>query len=252
MTEKISIYAVEQVPYIKDDDNLGEVIIQALADSGSTLKANDILCVASKVVSTTEGRRVSLQNITPSEVATSIHSEVPRKDPRVLQLMLEETGKDDGSRLDINGTYVAGWLPNGMRLTSAGIDKIDDETVMLLPLDPDASAKKLGEKILETTGLKVGVIITDSDGRIDKRGATQIAIGTYGVPPLRVTETISEDGKISRSEETLCDLLAASAALLMGQRGTNKPLVVLSGIEYDFDENTSISEALNGLPQPLR
>jgi len=130
-------------------------------------------------------------------------------------------------------------------LTSSGVDKNGPEEVILLPEDADASARVIGKTILEATGINVGVIITDSDGRIDKKGATQIAIGIYGLPPIRSTETIDETGKPKVSEETVCDMLAASAALIMGQRGTNKPAVLIRGYDYKFDKNSSIRQALN-------
>ena len=98
--------------------------------------------------------------------------------------------------------------------------------------------------------MKVGVIITDSDGRIEKEGATQIAIGLYGVPALRINETIDRvNGENTKSVETFCDLLAATAGLIMGQRGTNKPVVKISGIDYKFDENSKIIDSLSRVPE---
>ena len=93
--------------------------------------------------------------------------------------------------------------------------------------------------------MNVAIIITDSEGRPDKRGSAQIAIGAYGIPPLRVSETEVDGGKIKRSEETICDMLAASAALLMGQRGFNRPVVRINGFDYKFDVDANINDALN-------
>jgi Uncharacterized conserved protein len=174
----------------------------------------------------------------------SIHKKIPRKDPRILQVIIDQTEAPDGSRIDIDSNYIAGWLPNGIRLTSSGVDKLGPDEVILIPEDSDRSAKNISRTIREVTGIQVGVIVTDSDGREDKAGSNQIAIGVYGVPALRKTETTDSDGKPSITEETSCDLLAGSAALIMGQRGTNKPAVVIRGYDYEFDQTSSISDAL--------
>ena len=93
-------------------------------------------------------------------------------------------------------------------------------------------------------GVNVGVIITDSDGRVDKLGATQVAIGVYGIPPLRYNKAFDLITKKEKQiSETICDMLAASAGLLMGQRGQNKPVVIISGFEFDFDKNSSINDS---------
>ena len=142
--------------------------------------------------------------------------------------------------------YVGGWLPNGLFLTSAGIDKLSREKLIVLPENADMSARTIGRRILDLTGVNVAVIITDSEGRPDKRGSAQIAIGVYGISPLRISEVKSDDGKVKKSEETICDMLAATAALLMGQRGFNKPVVRINGFDYQFDAEATIDDALNG------
>lgn len=246
----IKVEAVPNMPHIEKGDNIGEIIVQSAIKAEFEIADGDILCVASKVVSTAEGRDISLDDIEVSDLANQIHEQIPRKDPRVIQKIIDETGDPTGSRLDIDKNFVAGWLPNGMRLTSSGIDKIDPEHVMLLPKNPDTSARKIGETILDILGVKAGVIITDSDGRVEKAGSTQIAIGLYGVPALRKSESINPlTGENKISEETFCDLLAATAALIMSQRGTNKPVVKISGVDYEFDENSRIVDSLSRVPE---
>jgi len=245
MSDRITIETLPNIPYIESGQEIGDILLTAIKSSGIILEENDIMCVASKAVSIAEQRQINLVDVEAGEIAKQIHERVPRKDVRTLQLMIDETGKPDGSRLEIQGNYIAGWLPNGLRLTSAGVDKMSAETVILLPENSDESAKRIGQRILESTGNNVGIIITDSDGREDKKGATQLAIGVYGVPPLRVTESVSDEGKTQVAEETLCDMVAASAALIMGQRGTNKPAVLIRGIDYEFNPNVVIQDALN-------
>ena len=109
-----------------------------------------------------------------------------------------------------------------------------------MPKDCDEIAEQIEEKLYEKTGKRVAIVITDSDGRIDKKGATQIAVGLYGINGLRKTQS---DGKTSI--ETICDMLAASAGLLMGQRGNMIPIVTIRGFEYEFDRDATIKDAVN-------
>ncbi|MEH6891062.1 coenzyme F420-0:L-glutamate ligase [Bacillus sp. JJ864] len=247
---KIHVEAVPNIPRINKGDNIGEIIAMSAVKSNFEIRNGDILCVASKAISTVEGRDIALSNVKPSKLANEIHEKVPRKDPRIIQKMIDETGDPFGRKLEIDNDYIGAWLPNGMRLTSAGIDKIDSEHVMLLPENPDLSAKRISETVQKILNAKVGVIITDSDGRIEKAGATQIAIGLYGIPALRTSEAIDPvTGEIKKSVETFCDLLAATAALIMGQRGTNKPVVKISGVDYEFNENSQIIDSLSRVPE---
>lgn len=246
MSERISIEAVPDMPQIIAGDDIGEIIVNRSQKAEFELKEYDILCIASKAVSSAEDNIVQLDTIEPSDVAHKIHERIPRKDVRAVQAIIDATGEPSGSRLEVKDNYVGGWLPNGLFLTSAGVDKLGSEELILLPEDADASARAIGYKILKLTGINVAVIITDSEGRPDKRGSAQIAIGVYGIPPLRISEAELGGGKTKKSEETICDMLAASAALLMGQRGFNRPVVRISGFDYQFDEKATIGEALNG------
>jgi coenzyme F420-0:L-glutamate ligase len=246
MSERISIEAIPNMPQIVAGDDIGEIIVDRSQEAYFELKKHDILCIASKAVLSAEGNIVRLDAIEPSDVAYKIHERIPRKDIRAVQAIIDATGDPSGSRLEVKDNYVGGWLPNGLFLTSAGVDKLGSEELILLPENADVSARAIGRRILELTGVNVAVIITDSEGRPDKRGSAQIAIGVYGIPPLRVSEAESDGGKTKKSEETICDMLAASAALLMGQRGFNKPVVCIRGFNYEFDTGAAIGDALNG------
>lgn len=245
MTNRITLEALPDVPSIQKGDNIGQIILAVARKSGIRFQNQDILCVASKAVSLAEGRVKSLAEVQVSEVAWRIHAQVPRKDPRTIQVILDETGQPDGARVEIGDNYIGARLPNGLHLTSGGVDKNGPEEVVLLPRNPDASAQTIGRQIRAAEEVNVGVIITDSDGRIDKRGATQVAIGIYGIPPLRMTEATTQEGKVSKSEETICDMMAAAAGLIMGQRGTNKPVVLIRGYDYVFNTASAIRDSLS-------
>ncbi|MCX6729205.1 MAG: coenzyme F420-0:L-glutamate ligase [Candidatus Saccharibacteria bacterium] len=244
MSDRIMIESIPDFPRIEQGHDIGRIIVEHAQRAGIEFQENDILCVASKAVSTAEGRVISLDDIEVSDVAAEVHKKIPRKDPRAIQVIINETGALDGSRLELDDNYIAGWLPNGMRLTSSGVDKHGIEQVIVLPVDSDASARAIGETVLAATGVNVGVVITDSDGRVEKRGSTQLAIGLYGVPGLRIS-SVEQDGKVKIAEESIADLIAGSAALLMGQRGTNKPVVLVRGFDYEFDKQSSIIDSLS-------
>ncbi|URN13120.1 coenzyme F420-0:L-glutamate ligase [Streptomyces radiopugnans] len=101
----------------------------------------------------------------------------------------------------------------------------------LLPADSDASARSLRDALSTYSGAAVAVVIADSDGRADRRGAAVISIGAVGVVPLRVTE---HGGK--RQEETFTDLVAAAVGIILGQRGRRAPVAVLRGIAYETSD----------------
>lgn len=235
----ITIQALPNLPQIHIGDNVAQEIVKSINEHNIPLKDNSILCVASKVISISENRIVDLDQVEVSQTAFEMHEQLKRKDPSVIQMILESTPSQDGKDVEIIGNYIGAWLPNGLKLTSAGIDQYEDHKVICLPDNPDLSAQHISHYIYEKLDKKVAVIITDSDGRIDKLGATQIAIGVYGIHPLRVVH-VSE----KTTSETICDMLAASAGLMMGQRGTNKPVVLIHGFDFDFNENTSIKDAI--------
>lgn len=230
-----SVTAIDGIPDVRPGDRIGDVIVAAINNSGGSLVDGDVLCVASKIVSVAEGRTARLADVQPGECALDLHAQIPRKDARVLQLIIDQTGDPTGDRVIVSGDHVGGWLPHGLLLTSAGVDKAGPDEVLLLPTSPDASAAGIAARILDLTNRRVGVIITDSDGRPDKRGATQVAIGVHGIPPLR-----NDHG-----EETLCDMLAAAAAVVMGQRDAGRPVAVLRGVTYTYDVSARIDDAIH-------
>ena len=192
------------------------------------------------MISKSEGLFVDLNSINPSQVALRLHQQIPRKDPRLIQIIIDQTGDKSGKELQISNNFVSGWLSNGLFLTSAGVDKIDADTAIILPKNCDEIAKKISDDIFDHLKVRVAIIITDSDGRIDKKGATQVAIGLYGVSGLRKSQYQDKT-----NVETICDMLAASAGLLMGQKGKMLPIVKVHGIDYVFDKFATIRDAVN-------
>ena len=236
----ITIEALHNFPKIEKKCNLSAEIIKTIQKEAFTIHNNDVLCIASKLISKSEGLFVDLNSISPSQLALRLHQQIPRKDPRLIQIIIDQTSDKSGKKLQISKNFIGGWLPNGLFLTSAGVDKIDAGTAIVLPKNCDEIAKRISDDIFNQLKVRVAIIITDSDGRIDKKGATQVAVGLYGISGLRKSQ--HED---KTNVETICDMLAASAGLLMGQKGKMLPIVKIHGIDYTFDKFATIMAAVN-------
>lgn len=236
----ITIEALHNFPKIERKCNLSAEIIRTIKNKEFNIRDNDILCITSKLISKSEGLFVDLNSISPSQLALRLHQQIPRKDPRLIKIIIDQTEDKSGKKLQIYKNFIGGWLPNGLFLTSAGVDKIDAGTAIVLPKNCDEIAKRISDDIFDQLKVRVAIIITDSDGRIDKKGATQVAIGLYGVSGLRKSQYQDKT-----NVETICDMLAASAGLLMGQKGKMLPIVKVHGIDYVFDKFATIRDAVN-------
>lgn len=236
----ITIEALHNFPKIEKKCNLSAEIIRTIKNEEFNIRDNDILCIASKLISKSEGLFVDLNSISPSQLALRLHQQIPRKDPRLIQIIIDQTSDKSGKKLQTSKNFIGEWLPNGLFLTSAGVDKIDAGTAIVLPKNCDEIAKRISDDIFDQLKVRVAIIITDSDGRIDKKGATQVAVGLYGISGLRKSQ--HED---KTNVETICDMLAASAGLLMGQKGKMLPIVKIHGIDYTFDKFATIRDAVN-------
>ncbi|QQP29522.1 coenzyme F420-0:L-glutamate ligase [Lactobacillus ultunensis] len=209
--------------------NLAKQIIDTSKKECFDFKTGDIICVASKVVSKSLGLYIDLKQVQPSSLAEKIHERIPRKDPRLIQVIIDQTNDLKGSKLKLTDNYIGGWLPNGLFLS---VDRVDEDTVLVLPTDCDKMAKNISIAIEKEFSAKVAVIISDSDGRIDKKGATQVAVGLYGINGLKTNKYQNKT-----NIETICDMLAAASGLLMGQRGVGILLVRIRGLDYVFDRD---------------
>ena len=159
MTNSLHITAIPGIPIIQPGDDLAALIAGALTAANLTLQADDVLVVTSKIVSKAEGRRVDLRTITPGDEAQRL-AEITRKDPRVVELVLRESTEVSRARPGV--LIVRHRL--GFVSANAGIDQSnvagDEDTVLLLPSDPDASAAALRERLSTLTGVLIGIVIS--------------------------------------------------------------------------------------------
>src|SRR5712692_11751231 len=175
MPAQLTITGLTGVPLVKPGDDLAAIALAAYAATGLAPADGDVLVVAQKIVSKAEDRFVELSRVEPSERAIALAAEVD-KDPRLVEVILSESRRIVRHRPNlVIAEHRRGWV-----MANAGIDHSnvapDDgtERVLLLPLDPDASAEALRERLAAVTGKRLAVIISASFGRPFRRGTVGI------------------------------------------------------------------------------
>jgi len=239
----LTLTPLPNIPIIRPDDNLADMILAALHTSGIRLENGDILVLAQKIVSKAENRLVNLATVTPSTAAFEL-AQKSGKDPRLAELILRESNEILRTRL--GSVIVEHKL--GFVCANAGIDHSNvagdgneaEEWVLLLPENPDQSAMEIRKKLEAASGKQVGVLIIDSHGRAWRIGTVGVSIGLSGLPSL-----VDERGWKDLFGYTLqitvvgvADELAAAASLAMGQAAEGTPVVHVRGFAYPLSEGT--------------
>lgn len=233
MGTNLTLTAVPGLPPVQPGDDVADLILRALDKAGIDLLAGDILVIAQKIISKAEGRLVQLDTVVPSERAQEV-AKATDKDPRLVELILQES--DEISRLAHGVLVVRHRL--GFTSANAGIDRSnvqqdgDQEIVLLLPRDPDLSAKKIRQTIEKQCAISLGVVISDSHGRPFRLGTVGVAIGVSGLPALwdRRGEVDLHGFALQHTDVGVADELAAAAGLLMGQAAEGLPVVLVRGL----------------------
>ena len=226
---------LEGIPTVRQGDDLASLVLSALDRTGIALADGDILVLAQKIVSKSEGRMVRLDSVTPSPRAQEIAA-AANKDPRVVELILAESRELVRTRPGV----IIVEDRRGFVMANAGIDASNvehaegTEAVLLLPADPDASAARLRDEIRARVGVSVGVVVNDSFGRAWRLGTTGTAIGVAGIPALLdLRGRPDRTGRVLQTSELgVADEVAAAASLMMGQGDEGRPVVHLRGFPY--------------------
>jgi coenzyme F420-0:L-glutamate ligase/coenzyme F420-1:gamma-L-glutamate ligase len=229
------------IPEIRPDEDLAAVTWQALQRAGLPLLDGDVLVLAQKIVSKSEGRYVDLDTVQPSPRARALAAESD-KDPRIVELMLRESR--NVLRVRPGAIIVEHRL--GFVCANAGIDRsnlsasrsAEGSWVLLLPLNPDASASTLRAELERRAGVCLGVLIIDSHGRAWRYGTVGTAIGLAGLPGLVDLRGVRDRSgtPLQTTEVGAADELAAAASLLMGQAAEGTPIVHVRGFPYPLRE----------------
>lgn len=233
MNTNFTARIIENFKDVEKGDDLAESIVSGLEKK---LENGDIIVLASKIVSKSQGKIVNLDSVKVTPRAIELSAKTGKL-PEACQVVINESRE---VFLSPNGALI-GIHNLGYRLTSAGVDKFTTNSVTLIPDDPDGTSKKLREDLEKMTGKELSVLIVDSDGRDDRRGSIGVALGVSGFHPILRTKQIDVvTGKEKFSEEDVSAMLANAASLLLGQRGKGTPVVIISGLSFDRDLESGI------------
>jgi coenzyme F420-0:L-glutamate ligase/coenzyme F420-1:gamma-L-glutamate ligase len=218
----LEVIGVSGLPEVRPGDDLGGLIA-----AHARLRDQDIVVVAQKVVSKAEGRIRSLQEVEPGESALR-YAERLQADPRVVQVILEET-----VRVVRDERVLIVETRHGFVCANAGVDHSNvpgEDSVTLLPEDPDASASVLRGRLENLTGRRLGVIVADTFGRAWRMGITNVALGVAGLPALVDYRGRPDDfgQELTATVVAVADEVACAAELAMGKTD-RMPVAVVRG-----------------------
>jgi coenzyme F420-0:L-glutamate ligase/coenzyme F420-1:gamma-L-glutamate ligase len=224
----LQVIPVRGLPEIREGDDLAAFVVERIE-----LETDDVVVVAQKVVSKLEGRVVRIDELDASEKARELAGD--ERDPREVEAILREAKEIIRER----GPLVIAQTRHGFICASAGVDHSnapEPGTLVLLPVDPDASARRLRERLLELAGRAVGVIVTDSFGRPFRQGTTDVAIGVAGVQAIvDLRGTRDRIGyELRSSRVAIADEIAGAADLARG-KAEGVPVVVVRGLQLAGD-----------------
>lgn len=250
---RLTYFGVDNIPMVEPGDDLVELINNALVAMGESLQDDDVVVIAQKIVSKAEDRYLDLREVEPGEEAIKLAGEVD-KDPRKVQAILDESNEVVRAR---PGVLIVE-QKSGFVQANAGIDQSnipsddsDPEAIcLLLPVDSDASARRIRETIAERHQVNVGVIINDSLGRAWRMGTLGLAIGVSGFTALEdyIGGNDIYGRELQVTQVGAADEMAAGASLVMGQTTEKTPVVIVRGYQPAEPED----EALRGVSPLIR
>ena len=232
--KSFTAYSIEGFPLVKPGDDIPKMIVDLSNEDDFKIEDGDIIVIAQKILSKAEGRIINLKDVSPSVGAENIARKTG-KSARFVELVLRETKR----LLKISHEILLVEDKRGLVCINAGIDKSNVEgadSYALLPVDSDLSAEFVRNKILESVGKRVGVVVCDTFSRPFRRGQVNFAIGMAGIEPFK-----DYRGKKDLFNQTLkvknvavVDEIAAAAELLMGQATEAVPVVIIRGLKESF------------------
>jgi len=228
------------MPMFEPGMKIAPAIVAALAGRGEALRDGDIVVLAQKIVSKSEGRIVRLDAIEPSPEAVLLAEETSR-DPRAAQLILDESQEI----MRATPMAIIARQRTGHVLANAGIDASNVEggetgTLLLWPEDPDASARTIRRELTSLAGVRLGVVIADSMGRAWRVGTVGTAIGCAGVTVLDDRRGLDQDlfGRtLQATVIAVADAVAATGVLVMGEGAQGTPVALVRGCGHWVSED---------------
>jgi coenzyme F420-0:L-glutamate ligase/coenzyme F420-1:gamma-L-glutamate ligase len=241
---KVEVFPVENLPIVKEGDDLGELICSATKKQGTPIQEGDIIVVTHIVVSRAEGNIINLDDIVPSPTAKAIAKDMG-KDPALIEVILRETK----SIIRIGDGHLITETKHGLICANAGVDRSNipgERNVAPLPKDPDLSARRIRQRIKDLTGKDVAILISDTHGRALRSGQINVAVGVAGMKPIRDRRGENDlFGYTLRVKQTaVADELCSAAELVIGQANEGIPVALIRGYPYQKSEEASLKELL--------
>ena len=241
----LQLIPLTDMPLIQPGDDLAGLIFSSSQKAGLTLRHNDMVVIAQKIVSKAEGRLVRLADVMPSAEAQEL-AKITGKPARHVEVILWDTAEIIRARKDV--LIVQHKL--GFISANAGVDHSnvsnEDGVLLRLPENPDASARAIRQKLNELSGARPPVLIIDSHGRPWRLGTVGVTIGLSGLAPvqnLRGTPDLFGD-PLTITEVGFADQIAAAASLVMGQAAEGCPVVIVRGLPVTPDETARAAAVL--------
>ncbi|MCX6793132.1 MAG: coenzyme F420-0:L-glutamate ligase [Candidatus Falkowbacteria bacterium] len=240
----IKLMPLVGLPLVERGSKIANLIMGYCERNNVFLQDNDIFVIAQKIISKAEGAVVDLKTITPTVKASRIAKKTGR-DPRLVQVYLNEASE----LLYIKGRMVITRHRLGFIMSSSGVDRSNiaphsREVVVLLPKNPDLSARRIKNSLKRLSGKNVAVIINDSCGRKDRDGSVGMAIGIAGISALEIRSQSDLYSNLSQSRIALIDEMAAAGSILMGQANEGVPVVLIRGAVYSKSNKSKITNIL--------
>ena len=240
--KKMALHGLLQFPMVLEGDDLPDLILNCLKKNEYRVGEGDVFVLAQKIVSKAEGRQVLLDSVDVSEEAKTLAA-TTEKDPRLVQLVLDESEEVLRARPGILIVrHKLGLVGAHAGIDQSNIDATKGESALLLPVNPDESAKKVKSALELKYKKNVAVIIADSMNRPWRLGTTGQAIGSAGLKVLDdrrgMQDIYGRELKVTLSNSA--DALAAFATFAMGETIEKTPLVIISGADCLGDGQRAI------------
>ena len=231
MSGELRAIPLRGIPELEEGDDLAALLVEAAA-RGTGFEQDDVLVVAQKAVSKVEGRVVRLAGVEPSERARELAGD---SDARRIEVVLGEAREV----LRVRPPLVIAETRHGFVCASAGVDVSNakgPDTLVLLPLDPDASAARLRSRIRELAGVEIGIIVSDSFGRAWRLGTTDVALGVAGIVAVMDLDGQRDSlgYELHATQIAVADEIAGAAQLVMGKLD-GIPAAIVRGLELGGD-----------------
>lgn len=240
VVRSMTVFTLSGIPEVQAGDDLAALIASALEGAGEALQSGDIVVVAQKIVSKAESRYIELADMTPGAEALEWAAKT-EKDPRLVQAILDETETVLRWRPNLLVVeHVRGWVMANAGADQSNIEGNEGERVLMLPVDPDASAQAIRAGLEKRYGGSIGVIVADSVGRAWRVGTVGLALGAAGVMTVAdIRGELDRQGReLKVSIVGMGDEIAAAANILIGEAAEGTPVAIVRGLNAAHTEQT--------------